>query len=113
MRIAAAGALAQVGLSSKVALPALRQALKDKDKFVRCQSLEAIGKLGADSAEAVPDILECLKNEKVADARVAAIKALGELGPVAKDAVGLLSDAAKSTQPGVSEAATEALRKIQ
>ena len=72
-----------------------------------------MGKLGHDAAEAVPDLIECLKTEKIVDVRVAVMKALGEFGPDAKDAVELLTAAARSTQPGIREAAESALKKIR
>ncbi len=113
VRIAAGAALTQVGPGARIAMPALRRALKDSDKYVRAQVVEVLGKLGHDAADAVPDLIECLKNEKIVDVRVAAIKALGELGPDAKDAIELLSAAARSTQPGIREAAEAALKKIR
>jgi HEAT repeat protein len=113
VRIAAGAALTQVGGAARIALPALRRSLKDPDKYVRAQVVEVLGKLGHDAAEAVPDLIECLKTEKIVDVRVAVMKALGEFGPDAKDAVELLTAAARSTQPGIREAAESALKKIR
>jgi HEAT repeat protein len=62
-----------------VAVPVLRDALKDKDKIVRRLAAEVLGKLGAAAMPAVPDLKETAKD---ADAAVkgAAEKALKEIG---------------------------------
>jgi HEAT repeat protein len=62
-----------------VAVPELREALKDKDKVVRRLAAEVLGKIGAAAMPAVPALKEAAKD---ADAAVksAAEKALKEIG---------------------------------
>jgi HEAT repeat protein len=113
VRRAAANALGQIGVGAAKALPELRQAVKDEDKFVRCHALRAIGSLGKDGADAVPDLVRCLKEDSNADARVAAIEALGSLGLNVSEATDALTAASRSSQTVIREAALEALRKIE
>jgi HEAT repeat protein len=87
--------------------------VRDEDKFVRCHALRAIGGLGKDGADAVPDLVRCLKEDSNTEARVAAIEALGSLGLNALEAVDALSAASRSSQTVIREAALEALKKIE
>jgi HEAT repeat protein len=112
LRIAAGGALARIGPQAKGALPEIRKALKDGDANVRNRAIDVLAKLASDAADGVSDLMECLRTEKVLENRVAAIKALGLIGPAAKDAVGLLTDYTTSANAEVRKAANEALKKI-
>jgi HEAT repeat protein len=113
VRRAAANALGQVGPGAAKALPELRVAVKDEDKFVRCHAMRAIGGLGKDGADAVPEVIRCLKEDSNTEARVAAIEALGSLGLNVAEAVDALTAASRSSQTAIRDAALEALRKIQ
>src|SRR5262245_30942806 len=72
-------------------VPALVEALKDKDRDVRQAACTALGNLGQ---EAVKPLIEALKNDDKAT-QAAAIEALGKIGPNASDAVPALIKALK------------------
>jgi HEAT repeat protein len=71
-RRAAAKSLASLAPDSRAALPALVQALKDKDKFVRLQSAKALGSLGALAREAAAALTTASKDDEPLVARAAA-----------------------------------------
>ena len=102
-------------------LTALRTALKDNDQFVRSFALHAIsrmgGELGDDRKTAVLGIMACM-DDNVLEVRVAAIEALGNLGPdglgdSTKAAVDRLTGASRDPQKVISDAAKAALKKVQ
>ena len=94
-------------------MPSLKLAAKDDDRAVRSQALHALGNLGKDDPDAVVPVLVEGIRDIVIEVRIAAILALGSIGPEAKAAVPALSNAARDGQAGVREAATDALKKIQ
>jgi HEAT repeat protein len=121
LRRAAAAALDGLGPDAKPALPALTLALKDEDRFVRCQAMHAIGRIGKELApgnkEVVIGLLRCL-DDSVIEVRVAAVETFGALGaeglgPDTKAVLDRLSDAARDSNKAVREAAAEALKKIK
>jgi HEAT repeat protein len=121
VRRAAATALDQIGPAARPALAALVKAFKDSDKFVRCQALHAVGRLGkelgSDSRGAITAILVSL-NDSVVEVRVAAIEALGNLGQEAlgadaKAVTDRLLEATKDGQRPIREAAADALKKLR
>ena len=101
---------------SKAAVPALAQALKDEDEWVRANAAEALGRIGPEAKAAVPALIQALKNEDVLRVRWGAAEALGQIGPAAKQAVPALAQALKdiedSYSPYFRESAVEALEKI-
>ena len=111
-----AKALAQIGPKAKAAVPALAQALKDEDEWVRANAAEALGRIGPEAKAAVPALIQALKNEDVLRVRWGAAEALGQIGPAAKQAVPALAQALKdiedSYSPYFRESAVEALEKI-
>jgi HEAT repeat protein len=121
LRRAAAAALDQFGTDAAPALAALRQALKDGDKFVRCTAMHAVGglgkELGMQRRDVVTALLACL-NDTVLEVRVAAIETFGNLGPEAlgddlKAVVDKLTEAARDSRKDVKEAAQNALKKLK
>jgi HEAT repeat protein len=78
---------------ASVVLPVLMSAMTEKDQRVRAQAPPVIALLGTKAKPAVPLLVAALKDSYV-DVKLAAITALGDLGPVAKDAVGPLLDLA-------------------
>ncbi|MFL5241281.1 MAG: HEAT repeat domain-containing protein [Gemmataceae bacterium] len=120
----AADALGQIGVEAKAAIPALREALKDKppdytvalalwkinknaaavpaliggltyqDSGCRGECAHALGLIGAEAKAAVPDLIGALKDEKPF-VRTKAAQALGVMGEAAKAAVPALIEAAK------------------
>src|SRR5262249_57143042 len=82
-RQAAAAALAELGPKAEPAVPALLNALKSKNEFLRLNATLALGKVGKGAVAKVADALQ----DKDDDVRYYAIWALGLIGPGAKDAV--------------------------
>lgn len=120
LRRAAAHALDQLGLDAKPALAALKKALKDDDKFVRCFVMHALGQLGkepgGENQEIVTGLLQGL-NDGVAEVRLAAIEALAVLGPVGLggDLAAVrerLKETLRDAQKPVRDAASDALKKL-
>ncbi len=58
----------------------LRAALKDQDAFVRRAAAEALGGIGPEAKEAVPDLRAALKDRNVGVRQAAAV-ALRKIGP--------------------------------
>jgi hypothetical protein len=63
----------------KVALQALRETLKAADPWARCRALRYLGSLGPSAKEAAEDVAALL-DDKDADVRDAAAKALERIG---------------------------------
>lgn len=99
-----------IGLTSryKELIPALTEALKDKDKDVRLAACAALSSLGQ---EAVKPLIEALKNDDKA-VQAAAIEALGKLGAQASDAVPALIKALKDEDKEVRKQSAIALGAI-
>jgi HEAT repeat protein len=62
-RNAAALALTKMLPASRQAVPAMTQALDDKDRFVRMNVAMALSRLGTDARPAVPALIRAIKNE--------------------------------------------------
>ena len=107
-RMSGADALGAIGPEAKAAVPALAQALKDKDCDVRLYAAVALGKIGSEAGVAVPALIEALKDEDLC-VRMGAEKALGEIGPTAMPA---LIEALKDEDLGVRTGAEKALGGI-
>jgi HEAT repeat protein len=112
LRRSAAAALDQIGAEAKVALPDVKSALQDDDKFVRCQVLHLIGRFGAEGADALPDILRCSREDTVLEVRLAAIETLGALGLKTPEVEAELQTAANSSQIAIRDAARRSLKKL-
>jgi len=106
---AAIGALGEIG--DPRGLPVLIEALNGNDAFVRSGAAEAIGKMGADAAQAVPDLVNAIDAEDY-NVGYSAIEALGQLGPVAKDAVPALITKLESGDDRFSYWVGQALESI-
>ena len=120
-RVEAVEALGNIAQKNKELIPALAAALKDngvvpgnkslKNRAVSVarQASEALGGLGP---EAVPALLDVLKDKSSASAQSHAADALGRIGPKAKAAVPLLSQTLKMDSKGVRRSAVRALGQI-
>ena len=88
------------GAPAKEAVPALGRAVKDEDRKVSLDAVEALSRIGPD---AVPALIEALKDQRP-DVRAAGVQALRGIKPAAKDAVppliALLKDANSLVQAG-------------
>jgi HEAT repeat protein len=97
---AAATALARIGAP---AVPALREALKEKDNRLQAHAATALKRIGPDAKDAVPELVAVVKfyqgKEAAELARLEAIDALGRIGPKARDAVPALTDTLKEKTP--------------
>ena len=121
VRRAAAEALDRLGPAAKPALPALKKAVDDDDKFIRVVSLHALGRLGPDLGGEVKGVVAVLLprlDDDVVEVRVAAIQAVGAVG---KDALGAdlkpvadrLTQALGDSRPEVRNAAAAALARLK
>ena len=68
-------------------LSSLRVALKDPDARVRSQAAKAIGYIGPDAAEAIPDLLKMIAEGVNAQE---AVDALREMGDAAEEALRMI-----------------------
>jgi HEAT repeat protein len=104
----AAHELGRIGPPARDALPALREALKDKNPWVQMAAAEAAFRIDQDQAKVtVPVLLDILKQEKKhSNARMHAIEVLGQMGPTARDAAPalrtILKDAKEPYRPSVA-----------
>jgi len=88
-----------------------RAALRKGSAPARAEAAAALGDLGADAAEAVPDLVRAV-DDKDAGVRVAAVKALGQIGGGAKGAVSNLVGSLIDPDPDVQLAAVKSLEAI-
>jgi HEAT repeat protein len=109
VRGAAAVALGQYQDAS--AVPALIAALSDKQEFVRAQAARALGVNARASIQAVPTLVKLLTSDKEQEVKRQAATALGLIGD--RSALPALEQAQHSSDPYLSQAAIEALNRIQ
>jgi HEAT repeat protein len=110
-RRSAAASLGNFGPAARAAIPALHSALKGDAKGGWWVAADALGKIGG--AEVVPVLIEALAHPDD-DIRFTSMKALGNLGVVARPAVKALQKASQEDpRPNNRAAAAEAVRKIE
>jgi HEAT repeat protein len=121
LRRACINSLGAFGPAAKPALPALRENLKDKDTYVRTNSMYVIGRmgkeLGADSKEVVKELLK-LTGDPIFEVRVTAIDTLGNLGAEVvgdsmQEVMDRLNSLSKEGQVKIREAAEDAKKKLK
>ncbi|MFP4123781.1 MAG: sister chromatid cohesion protein PDS5 [Coleofasciculus sp.] len=111
VRRSAAWALLKIGVEAKEAVPDLRAALQDSDKYVRGNAAYALGEIGVEAKEAVPDLQAALQDsEKYV--RGNAAYGLGGIGADAKETVPDLQAALTDSDTDVRSNAVSALGKI-
>ena len=110
-RRSAAGSLGAFGPAAKAAIPALSAALNGDEKGGWWVAADALGKIGG--ADVVPMLTEALTNPD-RDIRLTSMRALGNLGAIARPAL-IALEKARQNDPRESNrvAAAEALRKIE
>jgi HEAT repeat protein len=110
VRSRAEAALEPIGAE---AAPAVIEALKNRheDKSVRLKLARTLGKLRPHAPEAVPVLIDALKDDDE-EVRAAATEAIGRMGAVAKDAVPTLVDLLQDDSRNVRWAAVIALGGI-
>lgn len=108
-KIKGATGLRDKGKSAKSAIPALIEALNEKDYKVLESVRDALGAMGA---EAIPPLTKVMRDTK-SPLRSQAIRALGKVGPAAKNVVPeLLTVLKKETDNGLRWASVWALGKL-
>jgi FG-GAP-like repeat/HEAT repeats len=121
VRMNAALALFRLGAEARPAVPALLEALRDKKNqmypggfalSIQEMLMLAVGRASAGSAVAVPVLTEGLRSTQGIGVRLAAARALGEVGPEARSAEPLLRELLREELPDFREAAEEALHKL-
>jgi HEAT repeat protein len=121
LRRGAAGALDAMGPDGRGAIPSLKKALSDDDKFVRCQAMHALGQFGKELGPHARDVVTGLLkglDDSTLEVRIAAIETLGTLGAEGLGAdtqavTERLGEASRDSQKVVRDAAVAALQKIQ
>jgi HEAT repeat protein len=73
-----ASILGKIGPEANAAVPALIEAFRDEDKFVRRIAAEALANIGPDAKAAVPALIETLKdvNEVIRSSAASALEKL-------------------------------------
>lgn len=94
------------------ALPALMQALDDRDGDVRAWAAQTIGEIGPEAKVAVSLLLTLLRNGDEGSRNSSCI-ALGKIGPAAKDALPALRQALNDPSNDVRRFAEQAIENIQ
>jgi hypothetical protein len=84
----------------KKAVPRLLKKLQSADMYDRESAARQLGELGADAADAVPDLIEKLKKDPSNTVRYGVATALGKIGPPAKRAVPDLIQALQEDRGG-------------
>lgn len=119
VRQAAVRALWQAGAVAKEAdgVTRLREALRDKDDFVRMYAARALARIGPDAKDAVPTLLQRLRQDEERDVRKLSAKTLGligarAIGPQLPETVQVLSAALKDEYPGLREYAARSLGQL-
>ena len=79
VRKTAAFKLGNVGSADPTALPALREALQDRDAAVRCEVILALLKCGPEAEQAVPTLAEIRRRDPNARVRDYAARALEKI----------------------------------
>lgn len=117
----AISAINRFGLDRRNVLPLLVKSLAPgQDVGVRCQAMHAVSQLGRDLGQHRKTVIAELRRgmkDKVSDVRLAAILALGELGPqvLGDDLPAIKAElklASRSGQKAIDEAAAAALKQL-
>jgi len=97
--------------ATKIAVPALVEALKDPDPLVRANAALTLGYLREELDVIIPALAAAL-NDKENRVALSAAKALGRLQTIATNAIPSLLQAALSSDGARREAAINALKQI-
>ena len=112
VRVEATYALAQIGDAVEPAIPALMERAKDENVEVRRYLAEAFGSLGQAAAPTVPVLCDMLTSDDDGHARFEAALALAQIGPLASEAVPVLSRAFTDENRYVRDNVVLALKRI-
>jgi len=103
-------ALGDLGRRIEGAIAPLVETLRDPDRFLRLAAIITLGEMGSVARAAAPNLSEMLKDSH-RDCRKHAAVALGNLGD--HHAIPPLTQALQDLDPGVRQAAADALEKLQ
>ncbi|MHC4253629.1 MAG: HEAT repeat domain-containing protein, partial [Planctomycetota bacterium] len=112
VRLLAANLLGEMGPEAEEAVPSLTAALLSTNTQLQHNAAIALGKIGSTSHGVVAALVELLAEDEDYQSRSAAAKALGMLGPKAKEAVPALARAMADRAHGVRCDAAEAMEKM-
>jgi HEAT repeat protein len=123
VRLNAVNALFRLGSDARPAMPELIKAMQDetnKDKSppvfgytIQDMAARALGKATAGSGEAVPALMATLKQGKTDGIHLAVAKALGDIGPEARNSLPQLRELLKDNNLDVRQAAQESIEIIE
>ena len=111
-RSEAATQLSKFGPKAEMSVPALAQALKDRDSNVACAAAFALGKVGVYSKAAVTGLMKALSGGSRPELKQAAAEGLGLIGPNAQAAIPALLKALESGEVDLRSKAARALGLI-
>ena len=95
----------------EIALPALVNALRDDDDYLREYSAMSLGACGSLAKNAVPALIQTLEDEKE-PVRMRAVEALERIGPDAAEAVGPLMEYIKRHAKSYVDVRTPAIQAL-
>jgi HEAT repeat protein len=113
VRIDAAEALHRFNPQNKVILPTIFQALDHKEAAVRERACGALDDIGPKAHGAIPKLVQLMSHDKNDGVRLAAIKALGRMGPGIVSAIPILTLAANDPDQDIRDAAQESLKRAK
>lgn len=111
VRVASAGTLIEIGANSAEVFAVLVDIARRPDWFglARIEAIETLGQVGI---QAVPTLIELLKEERI-DVKTAAANALGRIGPAASSAIPFLLETLQDKDDEVRASADAALARIR
>ncbi len=112
IRLAALALIEQLGIDAKTAVPAVADALHDRNRFVRWAAARSLGRIGATNYQPAIDGLAELMADDDLDVAIAAALALEEYGEGALQAIPALAKALEREDPELRRGIMFALKKI-
>jgi len=113
VRIDAAVALHGFDPQNKAILPTIFQTLDHKEAGVRERACGALEQIGSKAEGAIPKLVQLMSHEPDDSARLAAVKALGRMGPGIVSAIPVLTLATNDPNQYIREAAQESLKQAK
>jgi HEAT repeat protein len=105
-------ALGQLGKTAEGAIPALSDLLEDSDALTQALAARALWEITGDAAPRVHKLSEIVGREQTSVSMFTAANVLGEMGPVAVNAIPILTRTLKHNDSWARISAAQALWKI-